>query len=538
MSPPGIPTRPLRQYGWLAVALCLFAATVLFRFMALVGFPNDQYEHLAGAQQMLAGEWPTRDFFDPGMPLTYAMSAVAQLLLGRTLFAEAVLTTSALGLAAACTFAGARLLSRSWLIALVVTVLSVAIFPRPYAYPKLLVTAVAPLVIWAWVRSPTWPRLAALALTVVVAFLFRHDYGAYVGVGALVALFLAPWTTLRQIAVRIGVFGGLIALFLVPYAISIGGPGAFVQSLVSFIEYGRRHSARTPVAMQALDWGPEAQLFWGFHALPIVACVILAIDRWRGRASDLLLVAPLAAMAVIANILLIRDPLSARLPDAVVPAALLAAWVAGRAWQVEGGLRRSTATALAVIGLALASRAVASVGSTTEQIDRTGLAVLGIGGIPGVVGARTSDLLERYSPRQAPDGHFPAMVPFFEYLDRCTASDDRLFIAGYAPEIYVYSHRLFAGGQKVFLEGSFASEEDQAEIVERMTGQRVLFAVLLTDVLAEWRDGFPRIDAYVEGRFVPMTEIPITDDRALRVMLDPGIPPRGTDPATGWPCYR
>jgi hypothetical protein len=307
---------------------------------------------------------------------------------------------------------------------------------------------------------------------------------------------------------------------------------------VSFVEYGRRHSARTPVAMQALNWGPEAQLFWGFHALPVAAFAIAALDRWRGRASDFALVAPLAAMAIVANILLIRDPLSARLADAVVPTALLAAWLAGRALMVEGVAFRIAATALAAVGLAFGARAVGSVGSTAEQIDRTGLAVLGLEGIPDVVHARTRDLLVRYSPRQAPDGHFPAMVPFFTYLDRCTSPDDRLFVAGYAPEIYVYSRRLFAGGQKVFLEGSFASEEDQEEIVTRMRGQRVLFAVLLTDVLPEWRNDFPRIDAYVERRFVPMAEIPITDDRALRVLRDPEIAPQRVDSTTGWPCYR
>ena len=126
-----------KPHGWqirwyVAVAAgCLFVATALFRYLALTGFPNDEYEHLAGAQQMLFGEWPTRDFFDPGMPLMYAVSAGAQLLLGRTLFAEAVLDFSMLGLAAACTLVGAHRVSRSLLIAAAVAILSVLIFPRP-----------------------------------------------------------------------------------------------------------------------------------------------------------------------------------------------------------------------------------------------------------------------------------------------------------------------------------------------------------------------------------------------------------------------
>jgi hypothetical protein len=57
----------------------------------LEGFSNDHFQYLAAAQQMRLGEWPTRDFADPGMPLMYAASAAAQVVFGRSLFAEAML---------------------------------------------------------------------------------------------------------------------------------------------------------------------------------------------------------------------------------------------------------------------------------------------------------------------------------------------------------------------------------------------------------------------------------------------------------------
>src|SRR5215831_512753 len=106
-------------------------ATMSFRFLALTGFPNDQYEHMAGAQQMLFGEWPTRDFLDPGMPLMYAASAAAQLLFGRTLFAEALLDFSMLGIAASLTLLAAYGLSRSIWIAAGVTMIEILLIPRP-----------------------------------------------------------------------------------------------------------------------------------------------------------------------------------------------------------------------------------------------------------------------------------------------------------------------------------------------------------------------------------------------------------------------
>ncbi|HKH72572.1 MAG TPA: hypothetical protein VKA59_14535, partial [Vicinamibacterales bacterium] len=63
--------------------------TAIIRYLGLEGFSNDHFQHLAAAQQMLLGEWPTRDFADPGMPLMYAASAAAQVVFGRSLFAEA-----------------------------------------------------------------------------------------------------------------------------------------------------------------------------------------------------------------------------------------------------------------------------------------------------------------------------------------------------------------------------------------------------------------------------------------------------------------
>ncbi len=125
--------------------------TALYRFLATASFPNDEHEYLAGAQQiLLAGEWPTRDFFDPGRPLMYAASAAAQVLFGHTLFAEAVLTSVAFGVAAALVLIAAHRLSASLIVAVMATVLCVALFPRPYAYPKVLLYAAGPLVMWAW----------------------------------------------------------------------------------------------------------------------------------------------------------------------------------------------------------------------------------------------------------------------------------------------------------------------------------------------------------------------------------------------------
>ena len=66
--------RPACAVASVAVAL----ATLLFRLAAFNGFENDHFMHVAWGQQLLFGDWPGRDFVEPGMPLVVALSALAQ----------------------------------------------------------------------------------------------------------------------------------------------------------------------------------------------------------------------------------------------------------------------------------------------------------------------------------------------------------------------------------------------------------------------------------------------------------------------------
>ena len=89
-----------------AIGVALLAAT--WRFLTFTGFNNDHYIYLAGAQQMVLGEWPIRDFVDPGWPLMYGVSAAARLLFGRELWVELLVVASALAIGAGFTLAAAH----------------------------------------------------------------------------------------------------------------------------------------------------------------------------------------------------------------------------------------------------------------------------------------------------------------------------------------------------------------------------------------------------------------------------------------------
>ena len=512
-------------------------ATFVFRYLAQTGLPNDSFEHLAGAQQMLAGEWPTRDFVDPGMPLTYAASALSRLIFGPTLLAEALLNAGAFAIAAAATLFAARALAASWTIAWIATLISVAAFPRPYAYPKVLMTALMAAAICSFQQAPAMRRLVVLSLLPVIGFLFRHDYGAYLGTAAILAAALAPADAWRVRVQRVALAAGLMAMALLPYAIYLEVSGGFAPAVASVLDYGRNHAARTRLHFDTL-WASDAgRLFYLFHAMTVVAGVMAVFDVVRRKWSEVGVVLPLVCLAVLTNVGLLRDPLEARLPDAIVPVVLLGAWLAGRARQVHGRLRLVTlagAPAATVVAVSL----LLGVVQFAEQWDRTGVRTRGMLGIPRLMWEQTQQLHARFTPRQLPNGRTQALVPFFEYLDRCTHASDRLLVTGYAPEIYFYARRPFAGGQKVYIEGYYRTAADEALVRERLRDRPARFIAFLTDEAPQWRASYPNVNADVDSAYGRFAEIPIDDERTLDLRVNRASAPTGTDAATGWPCYK
>jgi hypothetical protein len=521
------------------VACSAFAVTALYRFLATASFPNDEHEYLAGAQQiLLAGEWPTRDFFDPGRPLMYVASAAAQLVFGQTLFAEALLTSLALGVAAALLLVAAHRLSGSLIVAVTATVLTVALFPRPYAYPKVLLYVAGPMVMWAWLGTPTSRRMIGMAAFIAIAALLRHDHGVYLGGTAVATIVLAPASGHRQRAARVASFIALVAVFMLPYAIYVETSEGVINFLRAAWSYSSREADRTQLRWESLGWGHDARLVYLSYALPIGMLAGVAIDWLAARRNHPAIVVPLAALALVINVGFLREPLPVRVADIVVP-TLCAAWLAGRAIQItRTGPRRAAVTVIVVITL-FAANSVFAIGNVAENLNRTDLG-RGLTYAPTVLRQRTAGLQARFDLRYMPSGFTIAMVPFFEYLDRCTSQDHRLFVAGYAPDIFTYSRRLFAGGHGQFIQGYQVSTASQQQIVERLRRQFVLFVLMLSDEERQWRAESVPVDAFVRTNFSLMAEIPADQHGTVRVLVRNGSDAvrTGTDDKTAWPCFR
>jgi hypothetical protein len=524
-----------QRIGFAAALAALFAGTALFRFMALsAGFTNDQFLHLAGAQQVLLGEWPTRDFLDAGMPLMYYVSALAQLLFGRTLFAEAFLVSTAFGLAAVFTALAVRELTGSRWLGIAVAILEVLIAPRSYGYPKLLTHAVGLYLVQRYVSRPSTARLAALAAAVTVAFLFRHDHGIYLSVAAALAVFTIEPTAARGLR-RLGALAGMGIGLVLPYLIYVQVNGGLWRYMGKGLEFRAREFERAQYAWPELFAGShldlQVALLYQYWAFPLAAVLILAAfwrrPDWRTHMAR---VGPIVVIAVLLNIAFARPPYEARLPDAIVPAVLLAAWLAWMAWQPP---RRWTWRLAAVAGGILLSLSIPAANRLVDQRERADLLVP-LPEWPRVIGETHANLV---APHVLVPSATQALTPLYDYAGRCTSPDQRVLVVGIIPEVPFFTRRGFAGGQAILVAGYYDDEAYQRSTLEALGRQTVPFVIIHGAAAPSFETSFPLVADHVRERYVPLATLGNGDPSSTSVVLvDKAMATSRSDPATGWPC--
>ena len=481
----------------------------------------------------------------------YGLPAVTRLLLGRELWVELLLVSTAFAVGAAFTLAAAARLSGSIALALMVTLLEIGLNPRSFGYPKLLLYAIAAWAFVAATRQMTWRRAVLLAALTVVAFLFRHDHGLYIGGGSFVAVLLGSTGEGRQMVLRrSAIFAAAILLFVLPWAI-------FVQYQVGLIDYFRpalefsRNEAEgtvlrslprldfsgTPVAAQ-VNW--EAWLFYLFYAMPLVSLSLAwprargGREQWPGESAA---IAAIAVMAVAMNVGFIRTPLSARLPDAGAPAAILGAWLIGAAFDARATTVRRVALTVAAVVFVLTAKAVSVIGDVPGELNRAGVL-----NRAGAMSERIDDLRERLRQTMPRGSHVPsrnseALLPFYGFVERCTSPRDRLVMTGLSPDVFVLANRGFAGGQMAYRPAFYASEKDQRKAIARMQSQSVPFVIVSLEEERGFRGALPLVAAYVDARYEPLAQIPVPDTRGLQLYVEKGRRSAGLDKATGWPCF-
>jgi len=253
---------------------------------------NDDFMHVAMARQLLAGDWPVRDFFDMGLTLMYGLSALSQSIFGYRLLAEAVIVGVTTAIATYLVFGLVRRLTGSPIAGLLAALLVMVAGPRGYSYPKIIVYAVAAELWWAYVSAPSRAKALLLGAWTAAAFYWRPDHGAYVALGVVLAMVAAHGIRLVTLA-RCCLAGMAAAVLVVPFFL-------FVAATMGLAPYV--HSGAAIAEAQHVQMDTHAVPAWPIRRMDDVIRLETAEEfapivsvRWRTDSP------PAARAAVIAR---------------------------------------------------------------------------------------------------------------------------------------------------------------------------------------------------------------------------------------------
>lgn len=224
--------------------LCVAALTALVLVLtAGIQIYDANLYVMAEATALLAGDRPGVDFFWWGTPLESYLAAAAQLAAGHRLIGE--FARQWLFIIAGVVVAfhlGLRLSgsTRATAAVLVPTLMVLANTPTYHA-SKLFFFPLFMWMAWKYLDQPSAGRASILGAATAVAFLSRHDYGIYLGLGSGLALTLARLGISSPRGVRPFMSDGLACAMaatavLAPFALS-------VHRTEGLVEYARARLA-------------------------------------------------------------------------------------------------------------------------------------------------------------------------------------------------------------------------------------------------------------------------------------------------------
>jgi hypothetical protein len=243
----GLPAIQRRSGPIVPLGLLLAAAAAVWHGLLMTSATNDNFLHMTLAKQLLAGDWPVRDFFDQGWVLQYGLSAAAQSIGGDRLMSEALIVALAWAISTYVVVAIVARLTGSLGAALVAAPLLIVAAARGYSYPKGIVYAIAAALWWKYVRQPSAAAVAMFGAWAAMAFYWRPDHGIYVALGLALAVVSAHGV--QRLAITRSAIGAVSMLALLsPFLL-------YAQWAVGLIEYARTGIAAAQV--EHVSQGPH-----------------------------------------------------------------------------------------------------------------------------------------------------------------------------------------------------------------------------------------------------------------------------------------
>jgi len=129
------------------------------------------------------------------------------------------------------------------------------------------------------------------------------------------------------------------------------------------------------------------------------------------------------------------------------------------------------------------------------------------------------------------------LIPFFDYVHRCTSPRSRLLVVGLVPEVSFFARRPFAGGQAILPAGYFEAERYQRAVVDKLSRQTVPFVVIPgSSYIASFDNSFSIVAAHVRQHYIPLATFGDEPETKVDVLIDSRLSFPGRDTTTGWPC--
>lgn len=286
--------------------------------------------------------------------------------------------------------------------------------------------------------------------------------------------------------------------------------------------------------LPGLDTPPRAAAFLLYAVAGVLAVTLVTLAGGRRFGIELgalprTKIAAVLLVGVVCATGFIREPLSARIADALVAPLVLAAWWAGRVIgerEKRGVFVRCAAVVTAALVLILTTRSVAVVGNLSLRTPWHSDHMVSVG----------RQLLTS-PPFDAWSAVGSARYEIVRYVRTCTPPDEPLLVLWFAPDLYYYADRPFAGRLGFYMEGYWTSARHEQLNLEALRRDRPVLAIVeagreKTDLYT-----YPVLLGHLARRYHLIGELTSVDGRVLRVMARNDRVPMSIDPDLGWPCY-
>jgi len=525
--------------GRVRTAAVLVWLGALWFSVATLAFLNDHFGRISPARQIaVLGEWPFRDYFDPGYFLTELATALLMRLLGDNLLGEALLATTFMATGTLLVFLLARRLTGSVVTAVAGAAIALLFLPRGYDYDKVLFYPLGLMLCWRYVERPVIARVWVCAAALVVASLFRYDNGVFLGAATVVTFGVVHAGDWQLGVRRIGALIVAVACLALPVLMFIQYQLGLNNAIDQMITYGQRETARTQLPAQRfvvasiadLVSAPNAEVFLSYlvRVIPLAGVVLLVRDVRAGRESRgrVAQIAGLTTLCVCLNVFILRDPVSARLGGMAGPVATLAAWIAERMWKAGIPARVAVGAVVAMTLLSVTMSAEFRGRMTTRILSPLRVA-------QSIAGWTESPPALDAIPNQAIAG-------LARYVRECTAPTDRLFATWFVPDLYFYSQRGFAGRIVALFGRHWSEERFQRRSLEALASQSV--PIVITRTGDRFEEDYPLLAAYVSARYSLAGRSDFGDadvgKDGYSVWVRTDRPTTETYAATSFPCFR